>query len=790
MSDSRPVPADANVSAPSGMIPGPDGDPAFSRVDLHLHSRASGAATNWWVKSLGLGGETRESYTSPNDAYAMVKAAGMDFAVLTDHETIDGAIQLADLPDFIVGEEINAIYPEDGTSVDVLCYGVTPSHHAELQARREDVHSLVAYLRDAGLVYVLAHPVFEPGASLDRNAIERRMVMFPLWEFANGSRPAEQNRLTVELAAEADAVSLRQFAMRQGLPAPDHRRISGTGGSDDHGGIYGGATWTALPRVNTTADLLAAMRAGEVWPGGEDGSVAKMASTGFKIAGLASVERGAPAEQPSGSVGKIIESLPLLSVFSGTQVRRAIAGRYETWVSETLGQNGQGLPMIGALARIGNLVEAHMLLAPYLGVHGYFGRERQKTQALRETLDVPSTEPLRVGLFVDDLGEVHGVSTFYRHIDQLAGETRDLEITLVGCGEVEAGATLKPIASVPMPLYGGRALAVPSLLDTLDLIAERRFDVIHVAAPGPMGITAAVAGMARGLPIVGAYHTELGDYARQLSGDALVGDIVETLVRWFYERCAAVTVPSNATAQALRSRGYRISRMEVVRHGVDSERFRPDLRDADLHDELGEGRTVILYAGRVSKEKGLDRFADQYRALRERRSDAHLVVVGDGPYRTEMEALLGDSATFTGFLHGEELARTMASGDIFAFPSQTDTLGLVVLEAQASGLPAVVFAKGGPSEGMMPNISGLVAPADDDLSFIAAIETLLDQPALRARMGHEGRVFAESQTWERVFDSLAALYVEVASGQARRGTPQSERGAMPPLFAAMMGHPA
>ncbi|MGI9252733.1 MAG: PHP domain-containing protein, partial [Thermomicrobiales bacterium] len=378
--------------------PAPAGDPAYSRIDLHLHSRASGAATNWWVKSLGLGGETRESYTSPADAYAMVKNAGMDFAVLTDHETIDGALELIDLPDFIVGEEINAVFPEDGTSVDVLVYGMTPTHHIELQARRENVHTLVAYLREAGLVHVLAHPVFEPGARLDRNAIERRMVMFPLWEFANGSRPAEQNRLTAELASEADAVSLRQYASRQGLAAPEHRRISGTGGSDDHGGIYGGATWTTLPRVAGVNDLLEAMRAGEVWPGGEDGSVAKMASTGFKIAGLASVERGTPADPGSGPAAKLIESLPLLSVFSGAQVRRAITSRYESWVTDTIGQNGQNLPMIGALAKIGSLVEAHLLLAPYLGVHGYFGRERQKTQHLRETLDVPSKEPVRVGL--------------------------------------------------------------------------------------------------------------------------------------------------------------------------------------------------------------------------------------------------------------------------------------------------------------------------------------------------------------------------------------------------------
>src|SRR5262245_38217574 len=96
------------------------GDGAALRIDLHLHSHAAGAATNWWVKSLGFGFETRESYTPPEDAYRMAKQAGMDFVTLTDHETIDGALTLTHRPDFLVGEEVAARFPEDGSSVDVL----------------------------------------------------------------------------------------------------------------------------------------------------------------------------------------------------------------------------------------------------------------------------------------------------------------------------------------------------------------------------------------------------------------------------------------------------------------------------------------------------------------------------------------------------------------------------------------------------------------------------------------------------------------------------------------------
>ena len=105
------------------------------RIDLHLHSDASGTATNWWVKGLGLGGATRESYTPPAEAYRTAKAAGMDFVTLTDHETVDGVVTIADRPDVLTGVEVCAVFPEGGSTVDVLIYGLDVDAHPEIQAR-------------------------------------------------------------------------------------------------------------------------------------------------------------------------------------------------------------------------------------------------------------------------------------------------------------------------------------------------------------------------------------------------------------------------------------------------------------------------------------------------------------------------------------------------------------------------------------------------------------------------------------------------------------------------------
>ena len=314
-------------------------------VDLHLHSRASGTATNWWVKGLGADVEARESYTPPEEAYRMAKGAGMDFVTLTDHETIDGALTLTHHPDFFAGEEVSAYLPEEGGYVDVPVYGLDGEAHREAQARRGDAHELVAYLREAGVVHVLAHPIYAMPGPLDRGAVEKRLVMFGLWEFINGSRPAQQNRLAREIAGSVGPVELRQMALRHGLPTPPHRGISGTGGSDDHGGIYGGATHTVLPKVESAKELLDALAASETRPAGEDGSVAKMIHTGFRLAGAAI------GEGEDGRALRVLRGLTFRPAIL-RRSRAAWAGPYQGRARRPLrgpslevsGQRGLGVP--------------------------------------------------------------------------------------------------------------------------------------------------------------------------------------------------------------------------------------------------------------------------------------------------------------------------------------------------------------------------------------------------------------------------------------------------------------
>ena len=756
-----------------------------AKADLHLHSRASGTATNVWVQGLGDG--VRESYTPPEEAYRMAKRAGMDFVTLTDHETIDGALCLTHHPDFFVGEEVSARLPEDGTSVDVLLYGIDGEVHAEAQSRRYDVYELVDYLREAGIVHALAHPVYDLGGPLGRDGIEKRLVLFGLWEFINGSRPAQQNVLAREIATGVGAAGLRQMALRQGLPSPPHPRVRGTAGSDDHGGAYVGTTYTtAPPGVSTAREFLEALAAGEVGPAGEDGSVGRVTQTAFRLAGAAveegdegqaakimrrlslpdGVRRRLQAAVPS-SENRLRRYLPLLSGADEGATRQALTSAYEERVSRAFRDSGGGFPALDFLGSIGGFIDGHLFIAPYVAAHAYFGRERAKASRLRRELGLEADpgEP-RVAVFVDGLDEVHGVATMYRNIQAIGG--RGTTQRIVGCG-IAGGpgiVSLRAISHLRVPMYEGLRLGVPSLLEVLDHVAEGEYDALHVAAPGPLGLAALISGLVLGIPVVGAYHTEFGAYARALSGDAMVAEVVEVAVREFYERCSTVAVSSQAVELALRNRGYRIQSFEVMKNGVDADLFNPRKRDHALHDSLGGGRGLLLYVGRLSREKGLERLAAGYAALRARRDDVHLVIAGDGPHRPELESRLGGSATFTGFLTGEELARLFASCDVFVFPSTTDTLGRAVIEAQASGLPAVVHAVGGPRECIRPGISGFAAASGED-EFFERVGLLLDDPWLREHMGHAAREFAASMDWQAVADGLSELHSRVLDPDRR-----------------------
>jgi glycosyltransferase involved in cell wall biosynthesis len=389
-------------------------------------------------------------------------------------------------------------------------------------------------------------------------------------------------------------------------------------------------------------------------------------------------------------------------------------------------------------------------------------------------------ERSRVAILADGIGSTHGVTRTIEEIRQrgVAG----FEIEVVGT-DPEVDRRLPAVAEIDVPFYPGLRIGIPSLPGAVQTLAGSdggRFDVIHVCSPGPAGIAGALLARALGLPLVGSYHTELTAYAGVRSGRRSVAQATHMAVSAFYNACDVVLSPSCAADQALAAIAVPAERVLRWDRGVDTQRFDPRLRD----ESRPAGALNVFYCGRITREKGADLLADAFLLARDRARaqtgrDLHLVLAGGGPEQERLRARLGDCATFLGWLEGSQLARAYASADVFLFPSATDTFGQVILEAQASGLPVIAVAQGGPLSLIEHRVNGLLCEADAEQLADALIE-LARSPLLREHLSRGALRAARARTWEQALALLGDGYqraLAVRDGHDRLGAGAGSRAA-------------
>jgi glycosyltransferase involved in cell wall biosynthesis len=386
---------------------------------------------------------------------------------------------------------------------------------------------------------------------------------------------------------------------------------------------------------------------------------------------------------------------------------------------------------------------------PYAPATAFLGSEKAR-------LTTRESEPRRVGIVADAIGGMHGVTHTLDEIRERG--VPGYEVEVIGT-DANVDRRLPAVAEVEIPLYEGLTVGVPSLPATVETLAEGRYDIVHLCSPGPAGVAGALIGRIMGLPVVGSYHTELGAYAGLRSDDARLQAGVDAALSAFYGRCDVVLSPSEQADASLRALGVDPARIGRWDRGVDTTRFDPGLRDPGLLP----GEVTVLYAGRLTKEKGVDLLADAFLLARERDPRLHLVLAGGGPERDALAARLGRHATFLGWLDGEQLARAYASADLFLFASRTDTFGQVILEAQASGLPVVAVAEGGPCSLVEDGRTGRLA-APEHAALAAAVCELAALPPLRRRLAGEALGAVRVRGWDRALERLAAGYGRALAG--------------------------
>ena len=476
-----------------------------SRVDMHVHSTASELSKLGIQRSLHL----PECATEPAEVYELAKRRGMDFVTITDHDTIAGALTLAHLPDTFISEELTVHFKGEPQAVHVLCYGITPDDHEWLQAHNDDVEACADYLNAHELTAALAHPFFAVAAPLQARHRRRLAQLFPIWETRNGSRAKELN-----------------------LPAfvyIETRGGTAIGGSDDHAGIDIGRTFTQTPACATPAEFLAHVRAGDADAHGDQGSAAKWTHAALSLAIRAlGHERSAGRPDPGAvlritqrvmsegevrqgsvagdlgpqdalallrawlcSMGLEVDERKLITYLQDGELGHADLERrarriHERSLAAAVNESVAAIDAGGNvdLGRIaGGLFDACVPAIPYAAAGAFLAREKQKLA--RSDGDRP-----RVALIADGLGTMHGVThTITRLRDR---GVPGFEVEVIGT-DPDVDRRLSSVAEIEVPFYRGMRIGVPSVPAIVDAVADGRYDLIHVCAPGPAGAGALAA---------------------------------------------------------------------------------------------------------------------------------------------------------------------------------------------------------------------------------------------------------------------------------------------------------
>ena len=313
---------------------------------------------------------------------------------------------------------------------------------------------------------------------------------------------------------------------------------------------------------------------------------------------------------------------------------------------------------------------------------------------------------------------------------------------------------------VTIPMYPDLQLGLPARRKIRRVWETFQPDIVYIATEGPLGMSALKEAGRRGLLVLSAFHTNFHRYS-SFYGLGWIKTLTLNWLRRFHNRTAMTIVPAADIARDLREQGFH--NVQVLSHGVDCHLFHPRRRSVALRDQwrAREQTRVLLYVGRIAAEKNIPLAIQAWQSLTAQGEDVRLVMVGDGPMRASLQQQY-PRIVFAGVQTGDMLARYFASADVFLFPSQTETFGLVTLEAMASGLAVVAFPQAAAAIHIRDGDNGMLAPSLEDEAFIHAACELLNQNV--ANMRQSARLQAESASWESIGEYFSSLIQSELAG--------------------------
>ncbi|MDE5110770.1 MAG: glycosyltransferase family 1 protein [Trichodesmium sp. St7_bin2_1] len=369
---------------------------------------------------------------------------------------------------------------------------------------------------------------------------------------------------------------------------------------------------------------------------------------------------------------------------------------------------------------------------------------------------------MKIALFTETfLPKIDGIVTRLCHTVKHLQRSGDRVLIFSPAGGLTEyqGAEICGIEGFPLPLYPELKLAIPT--PTIgEKLEQLQPDIIHVANPAVLGLGGLFYAKKLNIPLVASYHTHLPQYLHHYGLGMLEGLLWE-LLKSGHNQADLNLCTSTAMVEELRNHG--IERVDLWQRGVDTELFQPAYANLEMRNYLSQGKPdsrILLYVGRLGVEKEIDRIKPILEAI----PNACLALVGDGPNRQTLEQHFANTPThFVGYLRGQELASAYASADAFIFPSRTETLGLVLLEAMAAGTPVVAANSGGIPDIVTNGINGHLFDPAEEKGAITATQKLLAQSEERETLRQNARAEAERWGWSAATQQLRNYYQKIIS---------------------------
>lgn len=751
----------------------------MKKADMHVHSNYSNDPSEWALRQIGM----NECYIEVEDVYKRAKAKGMDYVIITDHNTVDGAVQLNKKypEDTLIGVEVTTGFPEDGCKMHVLLFDITAEQYEHIEKIRHNIHTLREYIIENDIAYSVAHATYAVNGRLNMDVFEKLILMFDVFEGINGARNPYFNEVWMDGLSNLTPEDIdRMYQKHKIKPISSDPWIKGfTGGSDDHAGLFSADTWTECD-VQTKEEFVAAIKNKHSLATGRSNNYKTMAYVFYKIYNdflLHSKNKNQNRvlkiitdmvfrdEAPKLKDAYIIHRMKVSSKKKERILARFI-DRIETQIlhqdidlEDRINLVYDNICLLGdeylkffikkfrkdmdkgnvfkAINNLTSLVPMAYMTLPFSSTWMHLNKDRKLLERFKnEYACNKRDEKGKVFWFTDTFVDLNGVSKTINNMLRV-GRSYDIPLHVVTSHknldeqqcEHENVINLPTHFSFTPEIYNTYTMHFPSFLRSMEIIERENPQEIIISTPGPVGLIGLLAARLLGIKCKGIYHSDFGAQFDYIMGDGYSPRMIERYTNWFFGQVDELRVPTKEYIDILAAKNMREEKMSVFKRGIDTNLFRFDLTEQKSTLDkyaIPEGFNLI-YAGRISKDKNLDFLAKVYRDIVQQREDVNLIIAGNGPAMKQLQSdFAGQSRViFTGQVDSKELAKLYSCSDLLLFPSTTDTFGMVVLEAQSCGLPALVTDVGGPQEIIVDQETGFVLPSDNAQLWVDKVISLI-----------------------------------------------------------------